>query len=608
MLVNLSKDKVFQNDNNAELAKQDHCTEEELVETSHESPSSSLPTLFSLAADTQKKVKEKTPETFEEMIAHCRAQMDKPLLDRYPPIAYAVKIGRYDVVKFLIDEGESVNEPTPDIPVWYSGNAVGMQQGYTPLEIAISQQDVEMVKILTTYSAENRATPEISYQRYMNLRAQKDHYNTNKQQPREAPSSPLLDALKTGNQEIIDLVLKAYTDPTRLYAERTSIKNPAAMHSWIEQNVLLWKGEKVEVSDAVASLFLNKQGLNCTPSEVESLLQHGWIVTKQELEQALKTNDPQTVRLLITHTRTEESPISLLVRHNRADLVAYLIETGEVPTRQHLNDAITHGSLDIVRTLIEHGVPSDGAFQLAVEHKQWRVAGYLGSNFDEVVAVCLSQKDKPLPDTCPPVVLAVRMGRLDVVQFLIDKGESVHTSSPDIRVVRAGRVETTRGFSPLEIAIKQNDAAMARLLVAHGATAEMSYYRSSDLPFDEYSKYYTSVPSGYLVSSPLLDALKLNNQEMIDLVIKAYRDPMRLYGELETVRKSQQAEAMRSWIEQNVFLWKGERVEVSDEVVKLLLQPSFLSIYPRVTSIFMTQQGVHRSPSDVEKLLTAGVV
>jgi ankyrin repeat protein len=549
MLVNSATDKAFQNDNNHE-----HADEEQLLETSHEPVPCTLPTLFSLAADTKKKVQEKAPETFEEMVATCRAQMNKPLLDRYPAIAYAVKIGRHDVVKFLIDEGESVNEATPDIPVVGRRNSI--QYGRTPLEIAIKQCDVEMVRLLI----ENGATPEISYCRFNDIwfNERSNYYITSSFS--HEVSSPLLDALKLKNQEIIDLVISGYTDPTRLYAELEVVRNSQqteVMRSWIEQNVFLWKGEQSRVPDDVVNIFLQppwlmyialpplvfnifktEAGHNRSPSDVEKLLQYGAIVTKLVLKQTLETGDPQVVQLLIDHPRREESPFSVLAELNRADLVRYAIEKGEVPNTQHLKIAIRHGSLDVVRQLTEYGISSDDALLLAIEHRQWPTARYLASqskNMHEVVELCRTQSTKPLRDNYPPIAFAVQLGRHDVVKFLIDHGESVNEATPDVpvwwdvgdRTSIMQRVGTQQGYSPLELAVKQSDVEMVRLLLENGATPEISYHRFVLIyPYgsDDYQTYDRDANCSHreAPSSILLDARTLENQEIIDLLTKAY--------------------------------------------------------------------------------------
>lgn len=329
MLINTETDKVFKDTNNSEISQQDHVSKEELTDTAHDATPSPLPTIFSLAAEKSKKIEE---PSFEDVVATCRAQMDKLLPDRYPPIAYAVKIGRHDVVKSLIDAGESVNATTPAVPV--NRGRAGTESGRSPLEIAVKQQDVEMVRILTTYHRENRAAPEISYQRFAiaYFGSSEGCYWSNNRKSEQ--SSPLLDAFKLGNQEIVDLIIKAHTDPKRLCADFTEVqytKNSTIMRLWIEQNFLLLKGEQKHVADSTVEMFMNKKDLTGSYADVHTLLQFGWLVTSQEFEQILIANDPQIVQLLLDHPRMEESPFFLLATHNRADLVMYLIEKGDVP-------------------------------------------------------------------------------------------------------------------------------------------------------------------------------------------------------------------------------------------------------------------------------------
>lgn len=666
MYINSSTDKIIR-DKILGISK-DNQADKELIETSYDAPDSTLPNIFSIAASASKKIEEKQPETLAEIVALCRAQMNKPLCDRYPPLAYAVKIGRLDAVKFFIEEGESVNAKTPDIPVYRDPKQwkewkQGIQQGYSPLEIAINNQDVEMVRLLTTYKAD----PELNYHRYNPLYFDndkcyiefEDHYSYKFERP--SPSSPLLDALKLGNEEIIDLVIKAYTDPKKLnsvFDNIQNLKNPNIMRFWIEHNFFLWKGVYKEVPRSIIELFLNKKGLQGNFSDIENLLKFGWIVTKKEFEQlltvsepqivnnfvekgnlgeiakifglsgytygyvskkdidlAIKSFDPKAFQLIMDYSRHEESPFSVLSKHDVAYRIKEFHEKGHKPEREHLDIAITHGSLNAVSILIEQGVPYEGALQLAVNHRQLPIAKYLAqysTNFYELIELCRAQINKPLREQYPPIAFAVQLGRHDLVKFFIDHGESVNAATPDIPVwweigpknlvtMKAGMQQ---GYSPLEIAIKLEDAEMVKILTTYNqnnkAIPEISHKRFAKVwPYgygtDDYKTYHAEGHYEHFEapSSLFLDALKIGNQEIIDLIIKAYTDSDKLYAEYTHIKESKNLKTMRSWIEQSVYLWKGIQEEVPDSVVNLFMQ---------------NDQVLNGSFEDVDKLLQYGYV
>ena len=362
------------------------------LETAYEQPIQSLPTIFSIASQTVTSTAETKAPDFYEAVELCRQNTDG-----YPPVVYAVKIGRHDLVKFFIDHGESVNAKSRDIPVWWDVShndrarmeQAGFEPGYTPLELAINQQDVEMVKILTTHNSENRANPEFNYQRFNYLfpysaGSYRTHDRNANYRHFQPISSPLLDATHLGNQEIIDLVVKAYTNPEKLYAEYSTIlalQQPESMRSWIEQNYFLWKGVHNEVPDSIVNLFLESQLqdaiLGSNPLHTEQFLDYGWTVTKQEFEQAFVENNSQIIDLLIHHDRVEESPFFYIAKQNRADLVTRLLESGKAATQEHLITAINAGSVDVVKAFIQPGMPFDGRLTHAVQQKQKSVVEYM---------------------------------------------------------------------------------------------------------------------------------------------------------------------------------------------------------------------------------------
>ena len=178
----------------------------------------------------------------------------------WPSIAYAVKLNRTDVVKILLDLGEDVNASTPLAPLWYTSNydhyahCLGnVLEGYTPLELAIYYRNVEMVKILTTYREDNRATPEIFHNRYTLLSTTTgsplqdvwDYYGDCKVETewsKPIKTTPFLESLKTNNEELIKAVMQSYTNLDAFLLLKDSLiqmQSSSLMHAWIEHHDFL---------------------------------------------------------------------------------------------------------------------------------------------------------------------------------------------------------------------------------------------------------------------------------------------------------------------------------------------------------------------------------
>jgi ankyrin repeat protein len=124
-----------------------------------------------------------------------------------PPLAYAVGSGYYDVVKFFIKAGESVNGLTPQIPIYSTKTkcVIGFEKGISPLSIAIVNQDVKMVELLLANGADRKFV----IKTYLNIEESDDNMNlyyTNddRLEPFEMSLEALADNL--GNLEIYNLI------------------------------------------------------------------------------------------------------------------------------------------------------------------------------------------------------------------------------------------------------------------------------------------------------------------------------------------------------------------------------------------------------------------
>lgn len=155
-----------------------------------------------------------------------------------------------------------------------------------------------------------------------------------------------------------------------------------------------------------------------------------------------------------------------------------------------------------------------------------------------------------------PLVHAVWSNNTDLVKILIDNNEDVNLATPPYL--------TEPGDTPLDMAIMTQNKEMVEILL---------YYHPTNRANHDYtiSKY---VGDTLWTTTPLLEAIRRGNEDIVDLILKAFRDPQRLDACFNDIRMSQRPEFMRSWIAQTMFLWKNKTVEIPDEVVTLYMQAS----------------------------------
>lgn len=307
---------------------------------------------------------QKAPD-FYQVVELCRKNPDE-----YPPIAYAVKIGRHDVAKFLIDHNESVNASTPSIPIWTEVNPTSdygywkitaSQPGFTPLELAIQKNDLEMIRILTSYHATNRAavTTAISRFQFTSPPAPDGFYWGDRQYFPLVTTTPLTQALATGNREIIETIIKSYTTPETLFetvGQIRAVQQESLMRVWLEQYAFLQNGTQIQVADETVQLFLSKslqEALTAnSPTDVLKLLESGWFVSKQELLQIFSTNNPDITRAVMTVGRIQPGINPMLV-------------------------AVEAGSVEMLKSYVQQGVAHEGILLSAVQQNKKAIVEYL---------------------------------------------------------------------------------------------------------------------------------------------------------------------------------------------------------------------------------------
>lgn len=342
----------------------------------------------------------------------------------WSPIAYAVKLGRGDVVKYLLDHGEDANVATPALPLWYEGSSsdhasyIGnLFEGYAPLEIAVFYENVEMVKILTTYNENNRAISEISHVRYTDLMwdVTKDIweiygvYKIETANHNRINTSPFLEALKTNNEELIIAVMQSYTNLDAFLLLRESItqtKSPHLMRSWLMHQFLLRQDNLRDIPDQIVDLFIYStlSGLISDNDYANAalLIDYGWSIEEKEIKKMIAENNKKALHFVLSraHSYVGFDLYDLLLKNNLQDVVS------ECLSLESVQALIAHNQYKMLEQVIDslNFIPSEEDQFQAIKN---------GAN--ETIALFISKgwfwKGALLQ--------AVKQGKLDIVNTLI---------------------------------------------------------------------------------------------------------------------------------------------------------------------------------------------
>jgi ankyrin repeat protein len=338
----ISKQQPFQIE---EIAIQPERNEDEIAEHFSET-TKALPTLFSLAAKELK-------SDFYDIIELCRK-----CPDGYPPVAYAVKLQRYDVVKFLLNHGEAVDARLPhkehwlDVGDWHPDvRHFGNSDGLTALELAIDQQDLEMVNILTKYNPSNCANPLLVRTELIVVPINFSARVT------EILHTPLSKALTTGNKALVEAIIEACTAPELLfeaYEQIGATQETEIMRLWAERYTFLIQGKPLseKTIQTIFSTSLDECIKNNDLPKIKQFLDFGWFLSTNDVKHFFDSNDPSCIELLVNHS---------------------LFKSGISPVTM----AVDTGRVDILKAYIEKGFPSDGLLVQATKQQQKAIVEYL---------------------------------------------------------------------------------------------------------------------------------------------------------------------------------------------------------------------------------------
>lgn len=327
-----------------------------------------------------KTLQEPMAPDFYEVVELCKK---KP--EGYPPIAYAVKLNRPDVVKFFLEHGESIHGRTPHMENWaylhensFEMKNFGNTEGCTALELAIKQQNVEMVELLTMHNADPLLARKI-------ITLDHSYYHP---QTVVSYSTPLSEAIAVGNKEIVEVLLKSCKMPESFFStfgQVQAMQQADIMQTWIEQYALLRTGVSTPISQEVVKTLmtgsLQEAVLNGNVSIVKQVLDSGWVLSGAEVKTMLLSNNRDILALLSNH--------------------AYL-QNGVNPMMM----AVDLGMVEAIKASFQQGLSIDGVLLHAVKEGQ---KGILPSLLElpfgkEEIAQAINQ--------------AYQMGAYDVMELL----------------------------------------------------------------------------------------------------------------------------------------------------------------------------------------------
>ena len=192
---------------------------------------------------------------------------------QYSPIAYAVSLNNEEVVKFLLEMNEDPNRPISSEKVFQAViNSIGRSawredpvrhQGPLPLEIAVNNENFNLIKILLEYLPERRADAEMERTYHLNISGSWSGGLTRQFDERQvATMNGLTEAIKKQKEPaLVDLLLQHYQTNEKLYAQKEEIRkslNPEYMQSYIKRLYCLVHDTNLEeISLDVTQIFMN---------------------------------------------------------------------------------------------------------------------------------------------------------------------------------------------------------------------------------------------------------------------------------------------------------------------------------------------------------------
>jgi len=356
------------------------------------------------------------------------------------PLIYAIRKGKIEVIKALIKHGADINRKT--------------NFGSTPLITALFEKNDTIVKYLLNHGVDinersnDNSTP-LHYAIDLLIRNENESMavvdfllekGANLKIKNKSGDTPLLLAIKTGNIELIERLLRegAILDP-ELPPQRDFVK--IIDHREID---LVKKFNLYGVDTNLALIYAIEKG---DLTIIKLLVEHcGVKINEQE-----HWNRPL--------------PLRIAIKSGRVDVVKCLLEEG-AKVNWHLLYAIKRGNKDIIKCLVDAGANvnyqqnrcSPNPLVKVGEHGNVNILRYVldhGANLHQLY-FHLSKIDGDRTEMMP-LLIAILNRKIGIVKYMIDHGANV------------ARVRGYFDNDPIKYAIQSTNLELVQSIVEHGA-------------------------------------------------------------------------------------------------------------------------------------------
>lgn len=424
---------------------------------------------------------------------------DKTLLNRkgyggLTPLCKAAKSNQFALAKFLLDQGadQSIPDDMGDLPIHWAASSKDEKlcellfseefkdskgdRGNTPLHYAADSGNPQVVKFLLDQKANFRAV-------------------------NNDGDLPLHIAASYGEEEMVKLL---YTEDTK---DAKGLESETPMICAI-----------MSKKPNIVQFFLDKQVNLTIPNEKGNLPIHAAVLTEDIQILKMLLEAPSLATFLNASDKEKCTPLCLAAKKSLEEAVKLLLDKGA-----------------------DRSIPD--------ENKDYPLHWAAISENEELVKLLYMDelRDVPGEDGCTPLLLAVDSESIESVKFLIDKGadRSIPATSGNLPIhsaIKAGNqtlfelvfsdetmnVKGKKGLTPLNLAAKKDQLAMAKFLIEKGAARQISceannlplhYAAAKNLAMVELLADATTLNvAGKDGKTPLLIATEANKQDIVDFL------------------------------------------------------------------------------------------
>ncbi|KAK0151205.1 Ankyrin-2 [Merluccius polli] len=407
------------------------------------------------------------------------AQIDAKTRDGLTPLHCAARSGHDPAVEILLEKGAPMLART--------------KNGLSPLHMSAQGDHVECVKHLLQYKAPVDDVT-LDYLTALHVAAHCGHYRVTKLllDKRANPNTralngftPLHIACKKNRVKVMELLVK-YGASIQAITESglTPIHVAAFMGHLNIVLLLLQNGASPDVRNIRGESALHMAARAGQMEVVRCLLRNGALVDavaredQTPLHIASRLGKTDIVQLLLQHmahpdasTTNGYTPLHISAREGQVETAAVLLEAGashSLGTKKGftpLHVAAKYGSLDVAKHLLQRRAQPDAA---------GKVDPKLTSSL-----YSFNQKCFPFQNGLTPLHVAAHYDNQQVALLLLDKGASPHaTAKVEKNTLHTmyfwdGLVFLYNGYTPLHIAAKKKQTAIALALLEYGAQTKV---------------------------------------------------------------------------------------------------------------------------------------